>query len=159
MEEKERIEREALVFFLQLYNKKFDTKYRLLRKRERPDFEIRDRATGKVVAVEVSHIFHDKKEAMMLLGRDESEIHGIITAEDHMKVLQRLLKLKAEKMRGYSFDGDIILLIRDYSMTFDARWLFDENLGLKIPPSDYKEIWYLGRSRPIAKWDQLLRFK
>lgn len=159
MDEKERIEREALVCFLELFNKRSNTKYRLLNKRERPDFEIRDKKSGNVMGVEVSHIFHDKKEAMMILGRDDSDIHGIITAHDHIKVLMRVLNMKSEKVKHYPYDKDIILVIRDYSMTFDARFLMDHRLGLKVPASGYKEVWYLGRSRPIEKWDQLIRFK
>jgi hypothetical protein len=159
MDEKERIEREALAFFLRLYNRKLDAKYRLHEKRERPDFDVIDRISGTALGVEISHIFHDKKEAMMVLGRDESRIHGIITAEDHVKVLMAILRKKAEKMEAYPYDGPIILVIRDYSLTFDAHTIFDERLGLKVPASKYKEIWYLSRSSPVRKWNELVRLK
>lgn len=159
MDEKERIEREALAFFLRLYNRKFHRKYRLLVKRERPDFEVRDRFSGDVVGVEVSHIFHDKKEAMMMLGRDPSLIHGIITAKDHVDVLMEILKKKAQKIWGYDFDGPILLVLRDFSRIFSARILFDARLGLKVPASGYLQIWYMGRSRPWKKWDTLVRLK
>lgn len=159
MDEKERLERDALSFFLKLYNKKRQSKYRLLCKRERPDFEIIERRSKLVLGVEVSHIFHDKKEAMMLLGRDPSHIHGIITAKDHVDVVMHILKQKAQKVLYYPFEGPVILVIRDYSPIFNAMTLFDPKLGLKVPASNYQEVWYLSRSQPIEKWDMLVRVK
>jgi hypothetical protein len=159
MDEKESIERKALAFFLRLYNRKFNTKFRLLVKRERPDFEIVDRYSKEIVAVEVSHIFHDKKEAMMMLGRDASHIHGIITAKDHVMVLERILKKKAIKFWGYDFEGPIMLVLRDFSPIFDAKTIFDYRLGFKMPASGYKEVWYMTRSSPLKKWDELVRLK
>lgn len=159
MDEKERIEREALAYFLRLYNRKRDMKFRLAEKRERPDFEIRDKVSKELLGVEISHIFHDKKEAMMLLGRDDSSVHGIITAQDHVDVLMTVLKNKAEKVKHYPYDRPILLVLRDFSRIFDARTVFDPRMGLKVPASDYKEIWYLTRTRPIKKWDKLVRLK
>jgi hypothetical protein len=159
MDEKERIERKALAYFLRLYNRKAGSKFRFLRKRERPDFEVRDKVTKEVLGVEISHIFHDKKEAMMYLGRDNSNVHGLITAQDHVDVLMRVLKKKARKQKGYEFQWPTILVLRDFSKIFDARTVFDERLGLKVPASGYKEIWYLSRTRPIKKWDKLVRLK
>ena len=159
MEEKERIEREALAYFLRLYNRRNGSKLRLLKKRERPDFEVRDRVTKEVVGVEISHIFHDKKEAMMFLGRDNSHVHGIITSQDHVDVLMRVLNKKAEKVKYYPFDGPVILVLRDFSKIFDAQTLFDARLGLKIPASSYVEIWYLSRTKPVKKWDDLVQLK
>lgn len=159
MDEKERIEREALAFFLRLYNRKNHRKFRILVKRERPDFEVRDRWSGEVLGVEVSHIFHDKKEAMMMLGRDPSTIHGIISAQDHVAVLMEVLRKKAQKVRGYSCSAPVVLVLRDFSKIFSARILFDERLGLKVPASGYKQVWYLSRSRPTKKWDTLVRLK
>lgn len=159
MDEKERIEREALAFFLRLYNRKFHCKFRLLRKRERPDFEVRDRWSNDALGVEVSHIFHDKKEAMMILGRDSSRIHGIITAQDHVDVLMEVLRKKAQKIHGYSCDAPMILVLRDFSPIFSARILFDARLGLKVPASAYKQVWYMSRSRPTKKWDTLVRLQ
>ena len=159
MDEKEFIERKALAFFLRLYNRKLDTKYRLFKKRERPDFEVKDAISQKTLGVEVSHIFHDKKEAMMMMGRDPRHIHGIISAKDHVDVVMRILKQKAIKMRHYNCDAPIILVLRDFSKVFSVGILFDVRLGFKVPSSDYKEIWYLSRTRPIDKWDKLVRIK
>ncbi len=159
MDEKERIEREALAYFLRLYNRRNDTKFRLWKKRERPDFEVRDKVTKRVIGVEISHIFHDKKEAMMFLGRDPSHVHGIITAQDHVDVLMRVLRKKAEKVADYPFEGPVILVLRDFSKIFDATTLFDARLGLKVPGSGYEEIWYMTRSKPVKKWDNLVRLK
>ncbi len=159
MKEKEQLERKALAYFLRLYNRKLDRKFKLLKKRERPDFEIEDKISGQRLGVEISHIFHDKKEAMMFLGRDASNFHGIITAEDHVQVLMRILKDKAAKIKGYICDYPIILVIRDYSKIFDIRTIFDPQLGLKVNSSEYTEVWYVGRSRPILKWDKLVRLK
>ena len=157
--EKMLLERKALAYFLRHYNKIKKSKYSMLEHRERPDFEVIDKLSGRTIGVEISHIFHDKKEAMMLLGRDPSQIHGIITASDHVKVLTRILKQKAEKVRYYPFRGDVILVIRDFSQTFDADMLFDHRLGLKVPRSNYKEIWYLARSSPAKKWDQIVQLR
>lgn len=160
MHEKERIEREALAYFLKYYNMKRAKKYRLHVKRERPDFEIKDKISGTILGVEVSHIFHDKKEAMMMLGRDPSHFHGIITAADHVNVLTEVLKKKAEKVKYYPFVGPVILVIRDFSPTFNDQFLFDHRLGFKMPPSTgYKEIWYLNSSGPETKWDKLTQIK
>ncbi len=159
MEEKEQLERQALAFFLRLYNRRTGKKWRLYKKRECPDFEVRYGYSGDLMGVEVSHIFHDKKEAMMMLGRDESHIHGIITADDHVRVLERVLKKKAEKFYGYDFDGPIILVLRDFSKIFDARRIFDERLRFKMPHCDYAEVYYMTRSRPEKKWDKLIRLK
>ena len=159
MDEKERLERRALAFFLRLYNRKNATGYRILVKQERPDFLVKDRYSSKVIGVEISHIFHDKKEAMMILGRDPSHIHGIITAEDHIEVLQRVLKKKAEKFLGYDFEGPILLVIRDFNPIFDAKAIFDPKLHFKMPGSGYEEVWYMTRSKPIRKWDKLVRLK
>jgi hypothetical protein len=157
MDEKERIEREALAYFLRLYNRRNASKYRLWKKRERPDFEVRDKVSKDLIGVEISHIFHDKKEAMMFLGRDESHVHGIITAQDHVDVLMRVLRKKAEKVECYPFDGPVLLVLRDFSRIFDAQTLFDVRLGLKIPASSYREIWYLSRTKPVKKWDAIVQ--
>lgn len=159
MDEKERLERKALAYFLRLYNRQLKTKYRLKIKRDRPDFEVEDKISGHLLGVEISHIFHDKKEAMMMLGRDASHIHGIITAQDHVDVLMRVLKKKAEKVICYPYDGPVILVLRDFSRLFDAGTIFDQRLGLKVPRSKYQEIWYLTRTKPIEKWDKLLQIK
>ena len=159
MDEKEKIERRALAFFLRLYNRNLQTKYRIFEKRERPDFEVYDKLTEAHLGVEISHIFHDKKEAMMMLGRDPSQIHGIISARDHVKVLTRVLNKKAEKVKYYPFDGPIILVLRDFSKLFDAEIAFDHRLGLKVPASNYREIWYMTRTKPIKKWDKLVQLK
>lgn len=159
MDEKERLERRALAFFLRLYNRRFNTKFRILKKRERPDFEVKDKHDGQMLGVEVSHIFHDKKEAMMMLGRDLSHIHGIITAEDHVHVLQRVLKKKAEKFLGYDCDAPIVLVIRDFNQIFDAKTIFDPRLHFMMPASGYKEVWYMTRSSPLKKWDKLVQLR
>ena len=159
MDEKEKLERDALTFFLRLYNKKTSAKFRFFKKRERPDFLVKDKVTKELMGVEISHIFHDKKEAMMFLGRDSSHIHGIITAKDHVDVVVRVLNKKSEKVKQYPFNGPIILVLRDFSKIFDAKTLFDDRLGLKVPASGYKEIWYLSRTKPIKKWDKLVRLK
>ena len=159
MDEKEHLERKALAYFLRLYNRRFGTKYRMLKKRERPDFSVKDKLSGHIIGVEISHIFHDKKEAMMMLGRDPSHIHGIITAQDHVSVLMRVLEKKSLKVKQYPFDGPIILVLRDFSKIFDAQTIFDHRLGLKVPKSGYREIWYLSRTRPVKKWDKLVQIK
>ncbi len=159
MDEKERIEREALAYFLRLYNRKNGAKFRMHLKRERPDFEIRDKLSKEILGVEIAHIFHDKKEAMMLMGRDGSHVHGIITAQDHVDVLMTILKKKAAKVSDYPYDRPMLLVLRDFSRIFDARTVFDPRLGLKIPACGYREIWYLTRTRPIKKWDKLVRLK
>lgn len=153
------LERKALAYFLRLYNRKKNTKYHLLVKGECPDFIVKDKLSGKVMGVEISHIFHDKKEAMMFLGRNPSHIHGIITAQDHVDVLMRILSKKAEKVKKYAFRGRTILVLRDFSRIFDAETLFDHRLGLKVPASEYREIWYLCRTRPVKKWDKLVQLK
>ncbi len=159
MKEKERLERRALAFFLRLYYRKFETKYRLLEKRERPDFLVRDKISEDIVGVEISHIFHDKKEAMMMLGRSADHIHGIITAEDHVNVMMRVLQKKAEKVKQYPFDGPIMLVLRDFSALFDPQSIIDYHLGLKVPKSDYFEVWYLTRSGTAEKWDHLMQIQ
>lgn len=160
MKEKEKLERMALAYFLRLYNRQLGTKYKILEKRERPDFAVVDKISNHILGVEISHIFHDKKEAMMMLGRDASHIHGIITAQDHVKVLMKVLEKKALKMITYPFNnGPIILVLRDFSKIFEAKTLFDPRLGLKVPKSGYSEIWYLSRTRPVKKWDDLVQIK
>ena len=159
MKEKERLERRALAFFLRLYNREFGTKYRIYKKRERPDFEVIDKYSDHILGVEISHIFHDKKEAMMFLGRDPSHFHGIITSEDHIEVVMRVLNKKEERRQYYPFDGPTILVLRDFSQIFNADALFDPRLGLKVPKSGYDEIWYLSRSKPVTKWDKIVRIK
>jgi len=159
MSEKERIEREALTYFLRVYNKKRGREYRCFERRERPDFSIRDKGGGTIIGVEISHIFHDKKEAMMVLGRDLSNFHGIITTCDHAKVINYVLKKKSEKVRYYPFNGPVILVLRDFSSLFDASTIMRYTKGIKVPNSGYKEVWYLTRSEPTKKWDELIRLK
>ncbi len=159
MDEKERLERQALAYFLRLYNRKFNTKYRLQHKRECPDFSVRNLYNGDILGVEISHIFHDKKEAMMMLGRDQSHIHGIISADDHVRVLERILKQKAEKYYGYDIDAPIILVLRDFNPIFNAKTIFDPRLHFCMPASEFKEVWYMTRTSPARKWDKLVRLK
>jgi hypothetical protein len=159
MGEKERLEREALTYFLRIYNKKRGRNYRCFERRERPDFTIRDKDGGTIIGVEISHIFHDKKEAMMILGRDPSNFHGIITTGDHGKVISYVLKKKSEKVKYYPFNGPVILVLRDFSSLFDASTIMKHTTGIKVPQSGYKEVWYLTRSNPERKWDELIRLK
>ncbi len=157
MDEKEQLERKALAYFLRLYNRKNHSKYCIVEKRERPDFLIKNQYDYTILGIEISHIFHDKKEAMMLLGRDMSHVHGIITATDHVDVLTRILKKKSEKQKMYPYQGPTLLVLRDFSPIFDANMLFDARSGLKVPASKYEEIWYVHRSHPVDKWDGLVQ--
>lgn len=159
MNEKERLEKEALTYFLRIYNRDHGTKFKLHKRRERPDFEIKNLNDDKIIGVEISHIFHDKKEAMMVLGRDPSNFHGIITTGDHAKVINYILTKKGEKIRFYPFKGETILVLRDFSRLFDVETILKYSVGLKVPKCGYKEIWYLTRSNPNRKWDQLIRLK
>ena len=158
MNEKERIEREALTYFLRLYNRQEKTKYRFLEKRERPDFLVKDKHTKEIMGVEISHIFHDKKEAMMLLGRDPSYFHGIITTNDHIEVIKRVLLKKIDRVKYYPYKGPTILVLRDYSRIFNANTIESFELDIDVPwEYIYKEMWYLSRSQPVKKWDNLIR--
>jgi hypothetical protein len=88
-----------------------------------------------------------------------SNFHGIITPDDHGKVITYILKKKAEKVRAYPFNGPVILVLRDFSRLFDASMLMLHTTGLKVPNCNYREVWYLTRSRPDRKWDELIRLK
>ena len=107
---------------------------------------------------EVSHIFHDKKEAMMIPGRD-SNFHGIINTDDHADVINYVLKKKGERVNCYPYDGPVILVIRDLSRLFDSRTIKKHTTGIKVPNCPYKEIWYLTRGHHDHKWDEIIRLK
>jgi len=137
MTEKEKLEKCAIEYFIKAYPKQL----KISKHSDKPDFTLIDKSDKLKIGVEVAHLWYDKEEAKILLGRSTQTTHGIMCANDLIKILNALLIQKADKIKGFEIHDKFFLVIRVVSPIFDKS-SFDicEN-DIICPENEYSEIW------------------
>lgn len=150
--EKERLEEYAIKYFITAYPKKL----RRLKHSDKPDFTLFDENGKSKIGVEIAHLWHDKEEAKILLGRSEQIFHGIMCHTDLIKVLNTLLEQKVNKINGFKAHNKFFLVIRVASPIFDKSTFDIYENDIICPKNKYDEIWLvLNDNNKSEKWTEL----
>ena len=155
-DEKDKLEGYALDYFLN----KHKPYWELVEKKEKPDFLLRSKETGKQFGIEVTHLWYDDEEARMLLGRSNKKVSDLQNADTLIKELNNRLVKKDTKARKYKFDKPMFLLIRITSRVFDKSTFDMYETDIVIPPDCiFKAIWLLFYNFDTQKWKDLKPLK
>lgn len=156
--EKWNLEEGAIKCFLPLYNKNKGTSFVIKSHRDKPDFIIYDAKKDFNIGVEIAHLYYDPKEAKMILGRNNSLMHGLEIFNKLIDELNKLLSNKSNDVKNYSYTGDMILVVRVISPIFSAESFETYWAHIQVPDSKFSEIWLLNRSRKsTGAWDTIQR--
>lgn len=121
---KEVIEEHLCNNFLISYNVTYNTNYKIIEKRECPDFIVRN-SDGLEFGIEITRLYTDEKGARILNGV-ENEPHGIFNVlESYRDALNLLLEKKIGVSKKYKYIGKIILVIHVPLPTGDET-IFDD---------------------------------
>ncbi|MDA8440843.1 MAG: hypothetical protein M0Z55_00490 [Peptococcaceae bacterium] len=151
-DEKWLLEQNAAENFVQALNARSGTAYRVLLHSDRPDVVIEDVQSCHKIWVEVAHLFYDAEEARILLGRSDGR-HSEENIKIYIYRLNQLLQQKSEKASGYSYAGDLALLIRVASPIFGVEDFNQYEKLIELPISPYTYIWLLFFDFASQKWD------
>jgi len=148
MDEKQRLERATCEHFLNEYNERHETKFEIVEHRDKPDFLVQDRATGKKLGIEIIHLYYDSKEAKMVLGRQPNELHGVMNINGLIDKLNADLSEKCSRAAKYDFNEKMSLAIRVASPIFDLNDFEIFGAEVVVPAHNtFAEIW-------LVFWDQ-----
>lgn len=142
--EKKELEREAIRVFLRLHNERHSPKYRLLYQQERPDAVLENRRRGQM-GLEITHLFYDAHEAMLLLGRTAERRREPGTIETWLFELNERIRSKEEKFAAYSHRYPLSLLIRNASQQFGVADLLSSRGNVGKPMELFERVWFLSR--------------
>lgn len=143
-EEKLQLEREAIKFFLQIYNRNHTVKQRLLYQQERPDAVLQD-ARRQKSGLEVTHLFYDSAEAKMLFGRSNEPWCSLESLDILVDELNKRIERKEQKIAGYSHDYPVSLLIRNASPAFGMSDILAVKDRIRKPQPAFEQMWFLSR--------------
>ena len=152
--QKNQLEIAAIQYFIKAYPQKL----KVLEHSDKPDFTLIDGTNNQKIGAEIAHLYHDKKEAQILLGNSEETIHGIMCADDLIKVLNSLINQKTNKIKGYRSHDKSILVIRVASPIFDKSTFDMHEDAIICPKNDYDEIWLVLDGKK-GKWTELKQIK
>lgn len=148
--EKKRLEREAVDLFISLYNQTADNRLRLLYQQEKPDAVLMD-VRGNKLGLEITHLFYSEQEARQLFQREHRSIICVESIDTLIESLNQLVLRKEAKSAGYSSDYPLALLIRNLSSSFgwsDFNQTWDK---IVTPTAAFTEVWLLTRDRPAKE--------
>lgn len=137
--DKEGLEESAVKYFLEAYPRKL----RILEHSDKPDFILLDEDGQSKIGVEITHLYFDKNEAKMLLGRTREVEHGVMKAIDLINELNKLLEQKCNKIVAYKKHQSLFLVIRVTSPIFDITTFDAYENSIICPENNYDEIWLL----------------
>ena len=155
MNEKKAVERETAIAFLELYNDKFGTSYRIDKCSDAPDVLCKDK-TGGELKLEITLTEDREGDIHAILGRSNSRDisvmiekgleHSVLQKKDVIAILIRRIQSKLDKDYG----ENVALLVRDTSgVPWD--WTSDaDNLkeSLDLSKNNYdKGIWIITRDK------------
>ncbi len=152
--EKILLEKYAVKYFIEAYPKPLEE----LEHSDKPDFTLIDKSDNSKIGVEIAHLWHDKEEAKLLLGRSTPTAHGIMCANDLIEVLNTLLDKKATKIEGYKTHDKYFLVIRVASPIFDKSTFDMYEKDIIFPENRYDEIW-LVLDEGNGRWTGLKQIK
>lgn len=142
--QKKALERAAIRVFLLLHNERYTPQYRLLYQQERPDAVLENRLRGQM-GLEITHLFYDAHEAMLVLGRTEKPRREPGTIETWLSELNERIRTKEEKFAAYSHRYPLSLLIRNASLEFGVADLRRSRGIVTKPKALFERIWFLSR--------------
>ena len=151
--EKELLEKYAIKYFLSACPRKL----KLLEHSDKPDFTLLDEKNQSKIGVEIAHLWHDKQEAKILLGRSKETIHGIMSAADLIRILNNLLNQKANKITGFKKHDQFFLVVRVASPIFDKSTFDIYENDIIRPENTYNKIYILldDNNKTPNRWTEL----
>lgn len=155
MNEKVKLERAALNYFLESYNRFKETHLEFKKHSDKPDFIVKDSESNQIVGVEVTHLFYDVDEAKMLLGRSDKDAHGLMNSTELIATLNERLKDKTESAREYKFRDSMFLIVRVASPIFDKSTFDRFEEDILIPLNIFDEIWLVFYDFSRRAWGDL----
>ncbi len=155
--EKRRLEEAAGRYFLDAYNRKQGTHFKIIKHGDRPDLTAQD--GDKILGIEITHLYYGDEEAMELLGKLDKTPPGVEIFPTLEQNLNALLEDKAKQVCGYDVSHPVILVIRVASPVYK-----DEDFGelegkIFVPKNLFSEIWLLARDAETGSWAGLKRLK
>lgn len=159
MNEKVRLEKAALDYFIKAYNSLRGTHLEFKEHSDKPDFIVKDSESNQIVGIEVKHLFYDPNEAKILLGRSAMPNHSLMSSTELVTTLNKLLKNANESAKKYEFKDKMFLIVRVASPVFDKS-PFDMFEGDIINlPTIFSEIWLVFYDFSRQAWGDLKRLK
>ena len=155
MEERLNLERATLDYFLDAYNQRKGTHLKFKGHSDKPDFIVEDLGSSKIVGIEVAHLFYNKDEAKMLLGRSSKLITELMNSSELIKKLNKILENKTAAARKYKFSDRMFLIVRVASRIFDRSTFDMFNKNMVVPPNIFDEIWLVFYDSSTLAWDDL----
>lgn len=142
MNEKERLEKAACEQFVKIYNQQFSSKFTIVKHQDKPDFIIGNQDEEQL-GIEVSHLYHDQREAMLLLGREKG-MHGLMSFNDLLDALNRLLQKKFDEAQKYPYKGDKHLVVRTTSPIWGNKDFKGSREKILVPSlSAFEKVWLI----------------
>lgn len=155
--EKKKLEEAACRYFLEAYNRKQDTHFKILKHGDRPDFVVQD--GGKTLGIEITHLYYGDEEAMELLGKLDKASPQVEIFPTLVENLNALLSDKSKQAKGYDVSRPVILVIRAASPVFNDEDFDQLEENIMVPESLFREIWLLARDDQTGNWAGLERLK
>jgi hypothetical protein len=148
--EKTLLEDYALKYLIEDYERQTGLKCKVISRQEGPDAVIE--INGNRIGLEITHLYYDREEAKILLGRSDYKQHGLERFDTLIYELNELLKKKAMKSYTYNCDYPVSLLIRNGSPIFGLSDFRNSIDHIYIPDNRYLNIWFLSRDDNDSRW-------
>ena len=160
MAEKEELELAACTFFINSYNAIHHTNLEIIQHTDKPDFLLCDANTEEQIGVEVTHLYYDGKEAMMVLGRLSKQPHGVMDISQLVEKLNADMAEKINRAAQYDYEGKLILLIRVASPIFDKQDFEMYQDEIDVPKlNTFSEIWLLFWNQADGNYSDLMQLQ
>lgn len=154
-DEKKKLEKSALEYFIKAYPKKLD----IVKHKDKPDFTLEDPLDKSKIGVEVAHLYYDHEEAKILFRRSTNKMHKTMSIDGLIKKLNNLLVDKINKLNQYTDHKKNFLIIRVASPIFDLSSFKMYSAEIHCPPNNYSEIWLILDSNDNQRWTALYCIK
>ena len=160
MLEKQELELAACTYFIHSYNAIHRTNFELIAHQDKPDCLLQDVVTREHVGVEVTHLYYDRNEAKMVLGRLPKQPYGVMTLDQYIEKLNAEMAKKANRAAKYNHEGKLILLIRVASPIFDKQDFEMYEEDIVVPKlNTFAEIWLLFCSANTKSFSDMLQLQ
>lgn len=159
VDEKWLLEESAAEALVEILNTQQGENFNIFQHTDRPDFVIENQKDGTRIGVEVTHLFYDSEEARLIFGRSPEHEHPPEYIEEYIRRLNVLLQQKSVKVKGYSHEYSLALLIRVVSPLFHMYDFEIYASSIVVPPSDFQIIWLLFYDFLEHRWTILERLR
>lgn len=156
---KKKLEKYAGEYFLNSYNQRFGTTFKIKIQRDKPDLVVTDENTKTIIGIEITHLYYGTGEAKLLLGKTIQSIPDVMDPDELIKNLNGLLKEKVKQVKKYNFPHKTFLVIRVASRIFDKSDFDRVEKDIVVPKNIFSEIWLLPRDFQGRGWGGIKRLK